>query len=149
VKTERALVDTGPLVAILRESDSHHRACSEALKRIRRPAPTCWPVLTEAAWILRKDRNAVKGLLRFFEQGVFQVLTIEPRAIESISAFFERFSDHEPQLADAALVYLAEREGIDSVFTLDARDFSIYRTPSGKALRILPDPAPPLRHKDR
>ena len=27
----------------------------------------------------------------------------------------------------AALVYLAEREGVDTIFTLDARDFSAYR----------------------
>ena len=140
MKIERALVDTGPIVAILRKSDSNHLACSEALKRIRRPAPTCWPVVTEAAWILRKDRRAVKELFRFFEQGVFQVLTIEPGATGWLSAFFDRFSDHEPQLADAALVYLAEREGIDAVFTVDVADFSIYRTSSGKALRVLPAP---------
>ena len=97
MKTERVLVDAGPLVAILRKSDANHARCSEALKRIRRPAPTCWPVLTEAAWILRKDRKAVKGLLRFFQEGVFQVLTIEPQATEWLSSFFERFSDQEPQ----------------------------------------------------
>jgi len=147
VKTERALVDTGPIVAILRESDSNHLACLEALKRIRRPAPTCWPVVTEADWILRKDRKAVKELFRFFEQRVFQVLTIESSATAWLSAFFERFSDHEPQLADAALVYLAEREGIDAVFTVDVTDFSIYRTSSGMALRVLPEPTQPLRRK--
>lgn len=149
MKTERVLADTGPLVAILRESDSNHRACSEALKRIRRPAPTCWAVLTEAAWILRKDRKAVSELLRFFKEGVFHVLEIPSDTTAWLSAFFERFSDREPQLADASLIYLAEREGIDAIFTLDARDFSIYRTTSGKALRILPDPAKPLRHKGR
>jgi uncharacterized protein len=138
VKTERVLVDTGPIVAILRKSDSNHAACSEALRSIRRPAPTCWPVVTEAAWILRKDRKAVRELLRFFEEDVLQVLEIEPHAFAWLSSFFERFSDQEPQLADASLVYLAERQGIDAVLTLDARDFSIYRTPKGKALRLIP-----------
>lgn len=147
MKADPALVDTGPIVAILREADSNHRACSEALKRIRRPAPTCWPVLTEAAWILRKDRKAVSELFRFFEQGVLRVLTIEPSATTWLSAFFGRFSDHEPQLADASLVYLAEREGIDTVFTLDRRDFSIYRTSTGKALHMLPDPKQPSDSK--
>jgi hypothetical protein len=37
-----------------------------------------------------------------------------------------------------SLVYLAEREGIEAVFTLDVRDFSVYRTATGKALRIVP-----------
>jgi len=42
------------------------------------------------------------------------------------------------QIADGALVYLAEREGIDTVFTLDRRDFSVYRLSDGRSLRVLP-----------
>jgi predicted nucleic acid-binding protein len=44
-----------------------------------------------------------------------------------------------PQLADAALVYLAARERIDNIFTLDRRDFLIYRTGRRRAFRILPN----------
>ena len=43
------------------------------------------------------------------------------------------------QLADAALVYLAERDHIRSIFTLDQRDFSIYRLKRNRALRIIPE----------
>jgi hypothetical protein len=42
------------------------------------------------------------------------------------------------QIADATLVYLAEREGIDTVFTLDCRDFSVYRLADGRSLRVVP-----------
>jgi predicted nucleic acid-binding protein len=42
------------------------------------------------------------------------------------------------QIADGALVYLAEREGIDTVFTLGRRDFLVYRLGNGRSLRILP-----------
>ena len=37
-------------------------------------------------------------------------------------------------------MYIAEQKGIDTVFTLDRRDVSIYRTTAGKALRIVPEP---------
>ena len=47
--------------------------------------------------------------------------------------------DIRPQLADAALVYLAEREGIDTIFTLDQRDFSVYRSGRRRPFRILPE----------
>jgi predicted nucleic acid-binding protein len=43
-----------------------------------------------------------------------------------------------PQLADVSLVYLAGRERIETIFTLDRRDFSIYRTSRGRSFRILP-----------
>jgi hypothetical protein len=36
-------------------------------------------------------------------------------------------------------MYLAERHGTDVVFTLDRRDFSIYRLSNRKALRLLPE----------
>ena len=37
------------------------------------------------------------------------------------------------------LMRIAAREGIDRIFTLDRRDFEIYRLPSRRALRILPE----------
>lgn len=36
-------------------------------------------------------------------------------------------------------MHLAEREEIEHVFTLDRRDFSAFRTASGKALTLLPE----------
>lgn len=36
------------------------------------------------------------------------------------------------------LVYVAERENLDAIFTLDVRDFSVYRTSTGRALRMIP-----------
>lgn len=52
--------------------------------------------------------------------------------------FYERFGEHAPDLADAALVYLAERDDIQKVFTLDLRDFAIYRTTDNRGLEIIP-----------
>ena len=43
-----------------------------------------------------------------------------------------------PQLADAALIYLAGREGIDTIFTLDRRDLAVYRSARNRPFRILP-----------
>ena len=53
--------------------------------------------------------------------------------------FYTQYADQSPQLADASLVYVAETLRIDAVFTLDQRDFSIYRTSDGRVLRIVPE----------
>jgi hypothetical protein len=45
----------------------------------------------------------------------------------------------KPQWADAALVHSARREAIDTVFTLDRRDFQVYRPNPKRTLRLLPD----------
>ncbi len=49
-----------------------------------------------------------------------------------------RYEDLDPQLADACLVYLAHRESIDTVFTLDRRDFSVYRASLRKPFHLVP-----------
>jgi len=131
------LVDTGPLVAMLRTTDINHTRCVEVSKSITAPLLTSWPVLTEAAYLLRKDLRHVLALLRYVEEEELDVADLPPKASRWFTEFFHCYSDHEPQLADASLVYLAEQESITDIFTLDRRDFSYYRLPQGRALNIL------------
>jgi hypothetical protein len=46
-------------VAIIRKREKAHRKCVAALKTFRPPLLTCWPVLTEAAWLLRDGRRLI------------------------------------------------------------------------------------------
>ncbi len=138
----RVLVDTGPLVAILSRVDQHHAACVKALHQLPGPLFSCWPVITEAAWLLRSHPSAVQQLLKscFSERpsGFLELLPLAGAEAGAIAEVMREYEDVRPQLADAALVYLAGREGIDTVFTLDRRDFGIYRSTSKRPLRIVP-----------
>jgi predicted nucleic acid-binding protein len=134
----RVLVDTGPLVAILDDQDAHHRACVEALAILDGPLYTCWPVVTEAAWLLRHSPRAVRRLLDSINTAFMELLSLEGPEARPIAALLEKYGSIRPQLADAALIYLAGRERIETVFTLDRRDFSVYRTSRGRSFRILP-----------
>jgi len=134
----RVLADIGPLVAILSRRDQYHRACVEALREMPGPLFTCWPVITEAAWLLRRDPTAVAQLLHSLDTGFLELLPLTTADAKSIAAIMKKYRDIRIQLADAALVHLAARDGVDTIFTLDQRDFSVYRLPRGKAFRILP-----------
>lgn len=79
-QTDLVLLDTGPLVALLSANDQAHQACHDVLATLRRPPVTCWPVLTEAAWLLRHDDNAVARLLTSVTSGVFEVAPLAPSA---------------------------------------------------------------------
>jgi hypothetical protein len=135
----RVLVDTGPLVAILDDQDAHHRACVETLAVLDGPLYTCWPVVTEAAWLLRHSPGAVRRLLDSVNTAFVELLSLAGPEVRPIAELLEKYESIRPQLADAALVYLAGRERIETIFTLDRRDFSIYRTGSGRSFRILPE----------
>lgn len=135
----RVLVDTGPLVALLRRNDVHHELCSQTLRGIRPPLLTCWPVVTEAAWLLRGQPRAIARLYEGPKAGVFQLLPLGDEALDAIAALAKKDANLRPQLADLALVHLAERERLDIIFTLDRRDFSTLRRKGRKAFRLLPE----------
>lgn len=132
-------MDTGPLVAILSREDAHHRTCVAALREMSSPLLSCWPVITEAAWLLRRSPRAIQQLLGSLDAGFLELLPIGGSEAPAIASLMKRYENIRPQLADAALVYLAGRERIDTIFTLDRRDFSIYRTARRRAFRIVPE----------
>jgi predicted nucleic acid-binding protein len=134
----RVLVDTGPLVAIFSRTDQFHDACTQALKDLAPPLYTCWPVLTEAAWLLRFDPRAIEKLLQSAAFGLYRLLSLDEEDASAIERVLRKYRRLKPRLADAALVHLASREKIDTVFTVDRRDFRVYRPAPGRAFRIVP-----------
>ncbi len=138
--TRRAIADTGPLVAILRSTEEAHAGCVAALADLRKPLLTCWPVLTEAAWLLRREPGGLEALGRMVETGALRIVPLDEQAFAWMIAFVGRYASIGAQLADAAVMYLVEREEIDLVFTLDRRDFAVYRRPDGRVVSLVPDP---------
>jgi len=133
VISEPVLVDTGPLVALLRESDQYHAVCVEQTRHLNGPMLTCWPVMTEAAWLLK----AVRPLLQMLQSGQLICVELDATATDWLENYAARYANLKPQLADLALAYLAEHRNL-RIFTLDRRDFLIYRTSDGKPFQILP-----------
>ena len=135
---KRVLADTGPLVAIMSRTDQHHETCVQTLHDLPGPLFSCWPVITEAAWLLRGHAGAVRQLLDSISAGFLELLPIQSEEAAEIGKLMEKCRNIRPQLADAALVYLAERDGFDLIFTLDQRDFSVYNAGRKRPFRIIP-----------
>lgn len=131
-------MDTGPLVAIMSHADQHHKACVEALHDLPGPLFSCWPVITEAAWLLRGNTRTVEQLLSGISGGFLELLPIQSAEAAEIGKVMEKYRSIHPQFADAALVYLAERDGLDVIFTLDRRDFTVYQAGRKRTFRIIP-----------
>ncbi len=132
------LVDTGPIVAILSTRDQYHATCVDILKQLQPPLLTCWPVMTEAAYLVRDSPAALQNLLRMLERGFLVLAPMDASAAPWLATFFETYRDQNPQIADAALMYIAEREHIETIFTLDHRDFSVFRLPGNQPVQLLP-----------
>jgi len=139
VSDRRVLLDTGPLVALLAAKDDRHRLCVETLATLSPPLWTCWPVITEAAWILRKQPLPLDRIAEAHNGGMFKFLPLDGDSLDGIAAIMRRYEDAKIQFADAAIVYLAERENIRTVFTTDRRDFSIIRLKRNRTLTLIPE----------
>ncbi len=131
-------MDTGPLVAVLSRADQHHETCVAALRDLPGPLFSCWPVITETAWLLRRRPEAIRQLLSGMAAGFLEMLPIRSSEAADIGKLLQKYANIRPQLADAALVYLAERDAFDVIFTLDRRDFSVYNAGRKRAFVIVP-----------
>jgi predicted nucleic acid-binding protein len=139
VADRRVLLDTGPLVALLAATDSRHRLCADTFATLTPPLLTCWPVLSETAWILRKQPRPLDRIADAHAAGMFDILPLEKGCLAAIAAIMRRYENTGLDLADAAIAHLAEREGIRTVFTVDRRDFSIIRLKRNRALKLIPE----------
>jgi uncharacterized protein len=132
------LVDAGPLVAIFDRSDRHHAACVSALRALRGSLFSVWPVVTEAMYLLGFSVKAQSALLEMIEIGTLKILALEAPDVSRIRELMVQYKDHPMDFADAALVRVAEREKLRRVFTIDRRDFAVYRPARLGRFAIIP-----------
>ena len=132
------LVDAGPLVALLHKSDRDHNLCVDTFRQLSQPLLTTWMPVTEAMYLLGFSVDAQGALLQMIERGALEVLAVEPDDLPHIRELMHKYADLPMDFADAALVQMARKHGIDRIFTLDRRDFAVYRLLHGKTFTLIP-----------
>jgi predicted nucleic acid-binding protein len=75
---------------------------------------------------------------KFVRSGALLLATIADSELPEIHALMSRYRDRPMDFADATLVYLARREGLSTVFTVDHADFETYRIDGRRKFRVLP-----------
>jgi predicted nucleic acid-binding protein len=132
------LVDAGPLIALIHAGDRHHDRCLTTFRKIETTLGTVWPVLTEAMYLLNFSWRAQEALWEMLERGVVALLSLEEPDLLRMRDLMKKYRDLPMDLADAALVAVAERERIRRIFTLDRQDFEIYRPAKLSRFSIIP-----------
>ena len=132
------LVDTGPLVALIHQDDNQHRICKQTFLTFSEPLGTVWPVLTEALYLLNFSWEAQNALWEIIQAGVVEILPLGTDDVARMRDLMRKYRDLPMDLADAALVRVAERERLRRIFTLDRRDFQIYRPSRIGRFAVLP-----------
>lgn len=130
------LVDTGPLVAFLTAGEQHHDWVCEQMKRLNPPLLTCEPVLTETAYLLKREKQHVDPLFALVERGVLNIALHVDAELADLRALMRRYRDQPMSLADACMVRLSELHPRGTILTLDS-DFRIYRRHGNKTIPVL------------
>ncbi len=121
------MLDTGPIVALFDKDDRYHKRCVNILRDITGPLVTSWPVLTEAFYLLNFSSSVQDDLWEFIERGGVTIAPLEGELISRCRELMKKYSDLPMDLADATLVALGEELKLKTVFTLDHKDFRVYK----------------------
>lgn len=132
-----AVVDTGPLYAVVDEDDADHERCRAALQAGQRLIiPTM--VVAEATYLIGTrlgpgvESRFLEGLARMHVEGP------TPDDWTRIADLVAQYGDFPLGGADASIVALAERLDIETIITLDDRHFRALRPRHRQAFRLLP-----------
>ena len=133
------LLDTGPIVAYLYSRDSYHDWAVEAFSEVQPPVITCEAVLTEACFLIERNRWPATRVLEYVLESEIRIGLQLEHEIEAIRGLMQRYANVPMSLADACLVRLAEITDLP-ICTLD-HDFAIYRAGRRRSLTLItPEP---------
>ena len=133
------IADTGFWLALANRRDRHHGVATTALRELREPLVTTWPVMTETCHLLltRLGVEAQRMFLENASRGAFELFELETSHLPRIEELVRRYASLPMDLADASLVILAEHLGSGRIVSTDRRDFGAYRWKNTKPFENL------------
>jgi predicted nucleic acid-binding protein len=124
---QKTIIDSGPLIALFDRSDKYHIKVLDFIKSYKGKLITSWAVITEVSHMLDFNLQVQIDFLKWCEAGGIEVYDISQTEISNIRIMMEKYIDVPMDLADATLMYIANKENIKNILSIDS-DFDIYRT---------------------
>ena len=133
--------DTSAFVALLSKRDPEHKACIETLDKQSKLSRfyTTESCLTEVSFLLPQNQNLRQKLQQMLELLNIEVVALSKTQLGRVYELMDKYNDLPMDFADAALTAACENQDIRYVFTLDRKDFSIYRPRHCARFKILPE----------
>jgi predicted nucleic acid-binding protein len=133
---QKTIIDSGPIIALFDRSDKFHNKVLDFLKTYKGKLVTSWAVITEVSHMLDFNLQVQIDFLKWCEAGGIEVYDISQTEISNIRIMMEKYIDVPMDLADATLMYIANKENIKNILSIDS-DFDIYRTLKKQSLNNL------------
>ena len=125
------LIDTGPLVSLFDPRDPDHRDCHRVLADITEPLFTTVAVVTEVLHLLYPGSRGAEGFKEFVMRDFVTCQALDKTLLHRCFELMDKYADLPMDFADATLVAVAEKLSTRRFFTLDIKDFNIYKIKKG------------------
>lgn len=131
------LLDTGPLVALLSESDANHERARRLFAECLPPFRSCEAVVAEACFLMRKvHAEGPAEVVSLGRRGVYEIAISSAEHWANIEALMRKYSNRLISLADACLIRCAEIHQESRILTFDG-DFSVYKWACNRKFDLL------------
>jgi hypothetical protein len=134
-----AVADTGALYALYDSRDRQHKKVREGFSVVHGLIYVPTAILGEIDYLLREwlGVDAELAFLASLRAGAFHLEEVTEADLARCEELLETYRDLDLGLVDAVVIATAERLNVDTVLTLDERDFRAVRSRIGP-LRLLP-----------
>ncbi len=134
----KAILDTGPWVALIDKSEAKHDICVQWFKNFSGKLYSTESVLTEVLYLLNFSVKAQIAAIDFVLKSVVEIIPSSIKNMEKIKTLMKKYSDLPMDYADATIVSCAMDTRIYNIITLDQKDFNIYRFKKNQSFVIIP-----------
>ncbi len=131
-----AIIDTGPLVALLNRGDEHYAWMIEQSRNLKPPFYCCEAVIAEAHYLLARYPAGNRRLNQLITSGKIDLSFSYVDHTAEVHRLMEKYENVPMSFADACIVRLAEVHRQNRVLTLDG-DFKIYRKHRNRPLELI------------
>ncbi|MBX9879791.1 MAG: PIN domain-containing protein [Candidatus Obscuribacterales bacterium] len=134
------IVDAGPLIALARQRDSKHAQCVATLKAVPPTARmvTTVSALAEVFAVLPSSVSSIRAVETLLMGIPLALEYIQGHELSRAFELMEKYIDLPMDFADAEILVIAERRSVKTIFTLDRRDFSVYRPRHVRQFDLIP-----------
>jgi len=134
------LLDTSFLFALADASDRNHARVLDVARHVIATLILPLPVLPEICYLLasRLGHATMRRFLHELAASDTVLVPIDRADLRRISELLDQYADSRLDFVDAAIVAIAERQGVTRILTLDRRDFTMVRPRHCAYFEILP-----------
>lgn len=125
------IADTGFLVALLNQTDTKHQLVLTLYRKLTAPLFVPQTVLAETAYLVGRSSGilTVVTFLRSFKanKSRLRLCALTEQDTDRVAEILEAYQDSRIDFVDASVMAVAERYQVHTIFTIDQRDFRIFR----------------------